>query len=341
MIKNEVSELRKSDEKLYGIYRGVVEEDHPLNPDPLVKAGARVYDGRIQVRVWGLHTKDKKEIPTEHLPLAEPAYPAMLGSISGKGCWSVPVQGSHVFVFFENGNHMQPRYFACAPGIEPEKKADGGEGNWENIKDTTRGFTDPQGIYPISWSSGEPDMNGLMYDENKLGVTAYGLMEEGVRSGCGVTKGPAYTIPDHLSDYPHGLVIETQNMQTLELNTNQNLLFHSAHSYIFMNDDGLKIDGDIDHMGDITTGSVSMYGDLLASGTTHNILGTTVNAGCCSPPYFELLLYTFAVAMVSIYNSHTHPGDSGGTTGSPNEQFSGGDEAGIKSTYSTVCLKGN
>jgi hypothetical protein len=133
-------------EKIYGILRGVVED----NDDPLES-------GRCRIRIHGIHT-DKKEIdpydsvPTDYLVWAQPCLP-IWGGISKVGMYGIPCQGAHVFVFFENGNVQQPRYFATAPGI-PRIPATKGEGEDES----KYGFSDPDGIYPLE-TGGQPDWN--------------------------------------------------------------------------------------------------------------------------------------------------------------------------------------
>ena len=148
MIKNDFSDLQPPQSKLNGIYRGVVE----ANDDPL-KAG------RCRVRVFGVHTAVKEQnnttgIPTAELPWAEPALSVIEGAISNYGVWGVPLQGSHVFVFFENGNILNPRFFASAPGIPT------------TAPDTKIGFNDPDGEYPDK--TGAPDFykgEGSTYPE--------------------------------------------------------------------------------------------------------------------------------------------------------------------------------
>lgn len=130
MLKHNIKDMTPPRDRQYGIYRGVVED----NKDPLLA-------GRCKVRVFGIHTDLKVKtavegIPTNELPWAEPAYGLIEGSISQYGCWSVPLQGSHVFVFFENGHILQPRFFATVPGIVA------------NGPDASKGFNDPDGIYP-------------------------------------------------------------------------------------------------------------------------------------------------------------------------------------------------
>jgi hypothetical protein len=126
-------------EKLFGIYRGVCEN----NVDP-------TESGRCQIRIFGLHTDNKKinlldSVPTENLVWVMPCTP-IFGGISQVGIYGIPCQGAHVFVFFENGNIMQPRYFATAPGIPSVPS----NPDW--------GFFDPDGIYPKAFD-GEPDWN--------------------------------------------------------------------------------------------------------------------------------------------------------------------------------------
>lgn len=120
--------------RLNGFYRGVVED----NNDPLKV-------GRVRARIFGLHTEKnirgaKEGILTEHLPWVEPCLPIAEGSISGYGIFSVPLQGSHVMIFFENGSLSKPHYFASLPGVTSERAQ-------------RDGFNDPDGVYPDKMGS--------------------------------------------------------------------------------------------------------------------------------------------------------------------------------------------
>lgn len=55
----------------------------------------------------------------------------MEGGVSGFGSWCVPVQGSQVFLFFENGHILKPRFFASIPGVptDPQFDDDAKEGS--------------------------------------------------------------------------------------------------------------------------------------------------------------------------------------------------------------------
>lgn len=151
------SDISLPQEKLNSIYRGVVED----NNDPL-KAG------RCKVRIFGIHTENKEEsttdgIPTANLLWAEPAIP-IFGGISKTGIFGVPYCGAHVFLFFEGGNIMQPRYFATVPGI-PKEPAN-----------PDKGFYDPNGEFPTT--PGEADWNENDEDNNTVYPNAFVIQDK-------------------------------------------------------------------------------------------------------------------------------------------------------------------
>ncbi len=88
--------------KLNGFYRGIVLD----NNDPLKS-------GRIKVKVYPVF----KDLVVDDLPWAIMADP-MFGGYADVGSIFVPVVDAHVFVFFENGDHRFPVYFAGAPAIQ-------------------------------------------------------------------------------------------------------------------------------------------------------------------------------------------------------------------------------
>lgn len=80
--------------------------------------------GRVRVRVFGLHTDDKRLIPTEELPWASVAQPTTSAAMNGLGdSPSFLVEGTWVMGFFRDGrNAQQPIVMASLPGI-PEETA--------------------------------------------------------------------------------------------------------------------------------------------------------------------------------------------------------------------------
>lgn len=87
-----------------GFYRGIVTD----NEDPLQA-------GRVRVRVLPMFDG----VVDTHLPWAILSDPFM-GGLSGIGGTFIPENGTHVFVFFENGDHRFPVYFGGAPAMQNE-----------------------------------------------------------------------------------------------------------------------------------------------------------------------------------------------------------------------------
>ena len=214
--------------RLDGIYRAVCES----RDDNLQL-------GRIKVRVFGIHThiKNKVEnaigIPVDELPWATPANPISEGSISGFGSFSVPLQGSHVFVFFENGNPKNPVYFASVPGITKDKPN----------KDL--GFSDPDGIYPTDQRLGESDVHRLA-----RGVTSGTVIDgrnNNVDANVQCANGVSWSEPKsaYQAKYPDNIVMSTHGGNIIELDSTSGHerihIFHSSNSYIEIDVDGNMI----------------------------------------------------------------------------------------------------
>jgi hypothetical protein len=237
MLKNNPIDLQVEPDKLLGFYRGVIED----NNDP-EKAG------RVRVRIFGIHTEKKLKnetegIPTEELPWAEPCMPLIEGSISGFGAWSVPVQGSHVMVFFDDGNLMSPMYFATLPGIpedkNPLKKTIVTQ---EQIQSRFNGFRDPNNEYPVQSKLGEPDVHRLArgVSENTLVTTKEENLDQAVQLAFGGSwdePNPAFA-----AQYPHNLVITTHGGLTVELDSTPGAkrfqIYHPSNTYIECDNDG-------------------------------------------------------------------------------------------------------
>lgn len=96
---NLFSDREKERQSFHGNYRGIVEDvEDPMNV------------GRVKIRVMSVYD----DLDTVDMPWAIYADPFMGGS-KNKGGFFVPDLGDTVWVFFEQGDHMQPVYFAGAP----------------------------------------------------------------------------------------------------------------------------------------------------------------------------------------------------------------------------------
>jgi len=316
MLKNQPEDIKLRTGKFNGIYRGVVEE----NVDDLKM-------GRVRVRIFGLHTSrktksDTEGIPTSELPWAEPACSLIEGSISGFGLWAVPLKGSHVFLFFENGNYTQPRYFATIPGIPTQ------------AIDTSVGFNDPDGVYPST------------LNESDFHRCARGTKQ--------TVTSPAYN-----ATYPYNIVLATHGGHVIEIDNTPGQerinVHHNVGTYAELDKDGNKTEAIIkDHIKSVagnrteTIGSnetvtiggnkaVTISGNwnvTVTGNTTFTVTGdatVTADNAYISSDNIELGTGTKRGLLDSraatVYDSHTHDhGDPAGTTDPPNQLLGGSNQ---------------
>jgi len=96
------------------------------------------YTGRLRVRCIGFHTSDKAKLPTADLPWASVILPTTSAGISGLGSSpSFMVEGTWVMGYFRDGENCQePVILGTLPGRPAE------------LATTSKGFYDPNGVYP-------------------------------------------------------------------------------------------------------------------------------------------------------------------------------------------------
>lgn len=85
--------------------------------------------GRCRVRIFGAHTDNLQELPTNSLPWATPLYP-----VNSSNSFGTPMEGDYVFGFFLDGMSKQaPAMQGVFPGI-PQESAREGTGFSPNAK---------------------------------------------------------------------------------------------------------------------------------------------------------------------------------------------------------------
>ena len=146
-------------------FQGVVES----REDPL-------YLGRMKVRILGIHSENKSDLPTADLPWAYPVMPITSASMNGIGQAPLGVvEGTWVIGFFRDGENCQePMVFGTIGGI-PNKPAN-----------TSQGFNDPRGIYPDTNYLGEPDTNRLARNNNTSQMLDTIVKEKKIKRKTGV-----------------------------------------------------------------------------------------------------------------------------------------------------------
>jgi hypothetical protein len=135
--------------------------------------------GRVRVRVFGIHSESKQDIPTSDLPWAYVIQHIRSASLSGIGeSPTGMLRGTSVVGFFRDGPNMQEPIIMGSIGGVPQTRAD-----------TEMGHNDPSGQYPISKEgdhSGygaslvlEPDTNRLARND-KIDKTIVKKKKDGV-----------------------------------------------------------------------------------------------------------------------------------------------------------------
>lgn len=194
-------------------WMGVVESrDDPLNL------------GRCQVRIFGHHTDNVEEIPTDDLAWALPGYSPNSGWVS-----STPIKGDYVFGFFSDGASAQsPMMLAVFPGI-PQNGA------------TSAGFSEGS-HYPI----GEPTTSRL-YRNEKIEETSIGLHDKNLDTGVATASGGSWSEPK--SQYgtkpPYNNVIDTLSGHIFEMDDTPGAerihLNHKTNTFFEIAPDGSKV----------------------------------------------------------------------------------------------------
>lgn len=107
------------------LYYGVVEDR--VDPQQL---------GRVRVRVAGIHTQNREEIPTDDLPWSMVMTPTTSPSASGVGTTPYLMEGSWVIVTFMDPMKQQMLVMGTLPGVPVE------------FRTPSVGFTSPVGVTP-------------------------------------------------------------------------------------------------------------------------------------------------------------------------------------------------
>ena len=192
--------------------------------------------GRVRVRCYGWHTDDKNEIPTDSLPWAVPIQDVTSAGVSGKGKSPTGiVEGSWVIGFFADGQEAQEPYIMGTIAGAPKFSAD-----------TSRGFHDPNGVYPKYVD--ESDVNKLARGTNTITVDN--------DSTIGAPEA------SYAAKYPHNHVTETESGHVIEIDDTAGAeriqVFHKSGTLI-----------EIQPSGDIVIQQKNNYQTISGSSNIH------------------------------------------------------------------------
>lgn len=141
--------MRSGEESLTGLKHFVGVVENRADPKKL---------GRVQVRIYGIHTEDKTAIPTDDLPWAMVVNPITSASMSGIGRSPTGiVEGTWVFgVFTDEKEYQVPFVLGTLVG------------NPSQAPSKDKGFNDPNELYPLQFDDfatlEEPSVSRLARD---------------------------------------------------------------------------------------------------------------------------------------------------------------------------------
>ena len=138
----------------------------------VISLGDPLQVGRIRVRIHGVHSNDKVDIPDEDLPWAQVVASISEGGTDGLGNPLGVQVGALVFgIFFDGKNSQLPLIFGSIPKLE-------GDSETSSVNSLARGGTNTLAKTPDT-VTGEPDNPyAPVYPHNKVTQTKSGHVIE-------------------------------------------------------------------------------------------------------------------------------------------------------------------
>lgn len=235
--------------------------------------------GRVRVRVLGWHTDNKGSagIPTQDLPWAMVMQPITSAAMSGLGHSPTGVlQGSWVVGFFLDGlNAQQPMVMGTYGGAQkpdkyglardtlPYNDSVGSRKKPNAYMNYSKGFRDPDGIYPIEGRMNEPDTNRLARNEN-IDWTIVQKKDDS-RVTCDTALYGSWTEPPspYAAQYPHNHVTESESGHVVEIDDTPGSerlhTYHKAGTFTEVHPLGSEVHKVVGNAWDITLNDKMVY----------------------------------------------------------------------------------
>ncbi len=183
--------------------------------------------GRLRVRCVGIHTDNKDDLPTSDLPWSQLIHPITSSGISGLGhSPGFIVEGTWVFGYFRDGYAMQePMVIGTLPGKPSE------------LSDTTKGFYDPNGVYPKY--KDEVDTNRLAVNDTSQPHLFLELRKLTRKTGVPTADFDAVPVEEHISTAIEASDSDTWNQPAIPYNATYpyNHVFESESGHVQEIDD--------------------------------------------------------------------------------------------------------
>ena len=237
---------------------------------------------RVKVRCFGYHTQDKGILPTEKLPMATVMMPNTSASLKGVGSNHELEIGSTVVGFFRDGNSAQDPIIMGTIATQTETIVD----------IPTEAQLDPPTNKVHKTQAGH-----LIEFDNTTDVERINIKHGTNSSTLNIDK-------DGITILQSKGIGEEPKTHTLTLNPNDNTvnLLHHSGTTINISTEGTVT---IDAFNDI----VNIDGNTTITGTLHVTDAQTNDK--------TITAQESITGKGIVLDTHTHTGDSGGTTGTP------------------------
>lgn len=194
--------------------------------------------GRVRVRVFGVHSADliKSDIagiPTNELPWATVACPTTGAAVNGIGESPRLLNSTQVTGFFRDTAMQAPVITHVIPGVP------------DSLPDTSKGFNDPNGIYPKEDYLNESDINRLARNEN-IDETIVQTKKDDRTTGV-TTSTSTWDQPEipYAATYPYNQVKESESGHIEEIDdtpsNERTHRYHKTGTFEEIDKDGTKV----------------------------------------------------------------------------------------------------
>lgn len=223
--------------------------------------------GRCRVRIFGLHSENKEEIPTNELPWAKPLMPYNSASSSGVGYSPTGIlPGTWVVGFFQDGSDCQePVILGTYGGInKPPEKED-----FIAPKDSSLGFNDPSGKFPRKNYLNQPDTNKLARNED-IANTIVEKKRKDLDTDNPTALGGGWSEPStpYKAVYPKNHVLESESGHIFEVDDTPGAerlhRYHRSGTFEEIHPDGSVVEKIIgnDYVIIRKNNHISVYGNM-------------------------------------------------------------------------------
>jgi len=196
--------------------------------------------GKVQIRIIGKHPENRNDttnnnyLPTTDLPWANIISPVVSQNISGQCDFMVPANGSVAICTFMDIDEQVPILLGTVPKIV------------ESLPDFNKGFSDPNGVNPISDLVGESQISRLARNEN-IDQTIIQDKKDNIETSIDC-NGTSFSEPqtEYNTVYPNNRVIESPSGHIIEIDDTTGVerihIYHKSGTFDEYHSTGDKVE---------------------------------------------------------------------------------------------------